>query len=444
MRVHIGIITAGQSLKNLLLIEVEMRKLCDITFLPYSSPVELINLYLENEKKFDGILFSGIYPYRYITNTIGEITKPCCYLDLKDRDIYLAVARLLAQNPSIDLKRVIFDINSMDRIRSGANPFLEEIFPQGKQMRISEVAEKDFLTQNINYLYEATMNEYRKCWNSGTVDLFVIRMTNLAKQLEDERIPYMLVRPCKATMMEYFQGLLNEIDRVRMENALTACCMIEVSQDIPTQENLDMLKDVLEQFNSEQNIIFVLRQNGTALEATTSNATVRKLTSDYTTCLLTSYLYEALPFSTHIGWGIGYDIVTAHQNARRAIRQSKADPSRYTYLVNEEDKMVGPLCGDRTISYQLRPSTRTNHIAKMLGISAVNLEKVISLQKNRGMTEFSASDLVFYLDITPRSATRILKKLVEHGAATKITSMNLNGRGRPAAIYEINFEKIQL
>lgn len=50
MRVHIGIITAGQSLKNLLLIEDEMRKLCDITFLPYSSPVELINLYLENEK----------------------------------------------------------------------------------------------------------------------------------------------------------------------------------------------------------------------------------------------------------------------------------------------------------------------------------------------------------------------------------------------------------
>ena len=60
------------------------------------------------------------------------------------------------------------------------------------------------------------------------------------------------------------------------------------------------------------------------------------------------------------------------------------------------------------------------------------------------MTQFSASDLVFYLDITPRSATRILKKLVEHGAAEKVNSMNLNGRGRPAAIYEIDFEKIQL
>ena len=141
---------------------------------------------------------------------------------------------------------------------------------------------------------------------------------------------------------------------------------------------------------------------------------------------------------------MGYDIVTAHQNALRAIRESTCDPQRHTYLVNENQEMVGPLCGDRTISYQLKPGARTNHIAKMLGISAVNLEKVISLQKNRKMTQFSASDLVFYLDITPRSATRILKKLVEHGAAEKVNSMNLNGRGRPAAIYEIDFEKIQL
>ena len=106
--------------------------------------------------------------------------------------------------------------------------------------------------------------------------------------------------------------------------------------------------------------------------------------------------------------------------------------------------MVGPLCGDRTISYQLKPSSRTNHIARVLGISATNLEKMISLQKNRRMTEFSASDLVFYLDITPRSATRILKKLVECGAAVQISRVNLNGRGRPAAIYTINLDKIVL
>ena len=444
MRMRVGIITASQSLKNLLLVEKEMREVCDITYLPYSSTADLTNLYLENEKKFDGLLFSGVYPYRFITDNIGEITKPCRYLDLVDRDVYLAVARLLVYNPNIDLDRVIFDVNSMDKINSPHNPFLSDIFPPEKKLRISIIMKKDFFNQNINDMYETTMNEYRKCWRLGSVDLIVTRLTNIARKLEEEQIPYMLVRPSKTTMLEILQDLLNDIEKEQMENALTACCLIEATHSDVTQEEVKQLTEVLERFNSEQNIILVLRQKGMTLESMTSNATVRKLKSDYTTCLLTSYLYEALPFPTHIGWGLGYDIVTAYQNARRAIGQSKNDPHRYTYLVNENNEMVGPLCGDRTITYQLKPSARTNHIAKSLGISAVNLEKLISLQKNRNMTEFSASDLVFYFDITPRSATRILKKLSEQGVAKKVTTMNLNGRGRPAAIYEIDFDRIVL
>ena len=171
---------------------------------------------------------------------------------------------------------------------------------------------------------------------------------------------------------------------------------------------------------------------------------MQELTSGYTTCLLTSSLFEMLPFSTHIGWGLGFDIVNAHQKAMRALQESRRDTNRYTYLVNESDEIVGPLCGDRTISYQLRPSPHTNKIAKALGISPINLEKLISLQEKKHITEFSAGDLAFYLDITPRSATRILQKLLQYGAATQINRLHLNSRGRPAAIYEIDLEQIHL
>lgn len=191
-------------------------------------------------------------------------------------------------------------------------------------------------------------------------------------------------------------------------------------------------------------MVFVLRQDGQSFDVVTTSATTRELTEQYTTCLLTSYLFEALPFSTYIGWGIGFDIMTAHQNALRAIQESKRDANRYTYLINESDEMVGPLCGDRTISYQLHPSAKTNRLAKNLGISPINLEKLISLQKKKHMTEFSTGDLVFYLNITSRSASRILLKLVEAGAAKQVDSLRLNSRGRPAAIYKINLENLSL
>lgn len=443
MKTRIGIFTASESLRHLLRVEAQMRELCDITYLPYSSMMELTNLYLEHAAKFDGFLFSGQLPYDYISKNVQDIRVPCRYLELADRDIYLLVARLYAQNPQINFNRVIFDADPLKIMGADERPFFEDVFPPRKGPRIHSIFDNSFYDQNLNMMYEVVMKKYREYWNKGDVDLVVTRLTNLAGQLEWEGIPYMLLQPSPATIMDCFRGLLNDIKEARLEHALTACCVIQIAHENATEDERKTLNRILEQFNSEQNMVFVLRQENQLFDAVTSNATARKLTSDYTTCLLTSYLYEALPFSTFIGWGIGYDIVTAHQNALRAIRESKADPHRYTYMVNESDEMIGPLCGDRTISYQLKPNARTSRIAKELGISAINLEKMISLQKNRRMTEFSASDLVFYLDITPRSATRILRKLTEYGVATQVNSLNLNGRGRPAAIYEIDFDKIE-
>lgn len=442
MKIHIGIITARVSLRNLLQVDAEMRALCDITYLPYSDTVELINVYLEHASEFDGFLFSGKYPYDYITKNIGEIIKPATFLDLTERDIYLTFARLFASRPNLDISRVLFSTSVLETASIKNQKFLDDIFAPKKSPHIQGAVDQEFYNQNISVLYETALEEYRTLWYTGKYDLIVTRLTNASKELDKENIPYLLVQPCRATIMELFHKLLADIKDARMESAVTACCVIHIAHESSTDEERKLLKKVLAKFNSEQNMVFVLRQNGQLYEAVTSKATIKKITSEYTTCLLTSYLYEMLPFSTYIGWGMGYDIVTAQQNALRAIRESKADPHRYTYLVNESKEMIGPLCGDRTISYQLKPSARTNHFAKELGISAINLEKMISLQKNRQMTEFSASDLVFYLDITPRSATRILKKLSECGVARQVNSLNLNGRGRPAAIYEIDFDKL--
>ncbi|MBQ5916773.1 MAG: hypothetical protein IIW95_07220, partial [Lachnospiraceae bacterium] len=362
---------------------------------------------------------------------------------MQDRDVYLLVARLLAQNPHLDFHRVYFDTASLEVEDRRMVKYIREVFPKDRMPELQIMFDYSDYRKDFDSFYDRLMDGYREKWNNGELEIAVTRVTNLAKWMEKERIPHILFQPCPATIMEGFLNLLHDIEIAQMEKSLTACCVIRINKDRPTEREYSILKERLEKFNSEQNMVFVLRRDNDSFEAVTSRATVQKLTSNNTTCFLTSYLYEVLPFSTHIGWGIGYDIVTAHKHARLAIRESVMDPHHYTYLVNEEENMVGPLCGDRTISYQIRPDARTIRIANELGIAAINLQKILSLQKNRQMKEFSASDLVFYLDITPRSATRILKKLVEHGAAVQINRINLNGRGRPTAIYEIDLDKIE-
>lgn len=445
MRIHIGIITARGSLQNIQEVDEPMREKCDITYLPYSTSVELTNLYLENVKRFDGILFSGAYPYNYLAENVCLIAKPYRYLELEDRDFYRLIARLLARQPDIDFSRVVFDAYTVGgNMQSLDKPIFEDIFTPEQHPQISNIISPFFFSQNLNTIYDATMEAYREHWKSGKIDLFVTRLTNLSRQMKAEGIPHILIQPSPATIMDCFDKLLADIQAARAENSLTACCLIQIAHTEPSEDEFSLLKKTLDRFNSEQNVVFVLRQNGELFNVVTSSAAVRELTDQYSTCLLTSYLSETLPFSTYIGWGIGFDIVTAHQNALRALHESARDARRYTYLINESEEMIGPLCGDRTISYQLHPSARTNRLAKVLGISAINLEKLISLQKKKHITEFTASDLVFYLDITPRSATRILQKLVEYGAATQIDSLHLNSRGRPAALYKIDLIGISL
>lgn len=438
MKTRIGIITPPRAQINFQAVEEQMRQRSEIVYLPYSTTMELSGLYLEQASRFDGFLFSGNFPRDYIMEHVCPMTKPHRCLQLADRDIYRIIAKLYAQNPGIDFTRVVFD--SAPSNRETLVRLFEDVFPVDRMPQVMLFSQR----KNMGQVHQQMLESYRDRWERGTVDLVVTRMSNLGPMLERAGIPHVLLQPDTATVMECFSNLLSDIQSVRMERALTACCMIRPAIDAPAAEELALLENALKRFNAEQNRSLVLRRSGIQYEAVTSGTAAQELTCGCTTCLITSCLLEALPFSVHIGWGIGYDVVAAHQNALRAIRESERDPQKYTYLVNEGYEMVGPLCGERTLSYQIRSDPRVSQLARQLGIAPINLEKLISLQKRKQMAEFSTSDLVFYLDITPRSAARILRKLEQSGGAEQVRSVHINGRGRPAGVYRLDLDNIVL
>lgn len=283
------------------------------------------------------------------------------------------------------------------------------------------------------------MDTYRSLWKEQKFDIFVTRYTNLASQLEAEHIPHILLRPSPATILEHFHALLCDIKESILQNSLIACCIIEIPESDWSLENCDMLETRLVTFNGIHNRSMLIRKNGARFEVTTSSIEAREITSGYTSCLLSDDLTQTLPFPVRIGWGISFGVVIAHKNAKKALLACQKDRSHFTYLVTESQEMVGPLNSNRSISYDLQPDDHVYSLAKSLGIAPVNLEKLISLQKMRNMYEFTSSDLVYFLEITPRSASRILLKLSEGGLARPVRSVNLSGTGRPSTVYEIDF-----
>lgn len=433
MPFSIGIITAKQSLENIRSCSLEMSKNCKISYLPYHTMAELCSQYTKNIWKFDGILFSGTFPRDYIVENVGPITKPYRCFDPKDRDYYLMIARLFANNPGIDFSRVYIDAIIEPSI-------LQNVFDKGNGP-YSPPATTPLEYRGIlrSAIYEKYMETYRTLWREKKFDIFVTRFTNLVGRLEAEQIPYILLTPSRETILDQFYELLSDMKESMIQNSLVACCVIEISKPDQSQENYDKLKSLLHNFNEVQNHRLIIRKNDSHFEVITSGMDVKELTSGYTSCLLSDEINNKAPFPLKIGWGISFDIIAAYKNAKRAVLECGKDRNHFTYLVTESQEMVGPLNSNRSLSYDLQPDAHIFSLAKSLGIAPVNLEKMVSLQKLRNMYEFTSSDLVYFLEITPRSASRILKKLAEGGFARPVRSINLSGTGRPVTVYEIDF-----
>lgn len=436
MPISIGIITARQSLDNIRQAEQSMKQHCKISYFPYDTLDELRHQYTKAAAKSDGLLFSGPFPHDYICENIGRITLPSRCIDLMDRDYYLVIARLLVRNPKLDFTRVYFDAVVEPSI-------IGNVFPPGLTPYFMPRTTPEYRMILRSSAYQRFLNQYRSMWAERKYDLFLTRFTNLALFLEKEQIPHILLKPSPETILDHFHALLCQIRESLLQNSQTACCIIELPRPFQNQKNMEILEKILADLKIIFNQNILIRRHHFHLEITASIMVVRELTSGYTSCLLSEELEKRLPFPFFAGWGISFDVVDAYKNAATALSACKKDQNHYTFLVTESQEMVGPLNSNRSISYSLKPHAQTSSLAKSLGISPINLEKIISLQKERSMYEFTSSDLVYFLEITPRSASRILSKLSSADLAHPVRTINLNGTGRPLTVYEIDFSNIK-
>lgn len=391
MPISIGIITARQSMDNIRQTEQSMKQHCKISYFPYDTLDELRHQYTKAAAKSDGLLFSGPFPHDYICENIGRITLPCRCIDLMDRDYYLVIARLLVRNPKLDFTRVYFDAVVEPSI-------IGNVFPPGLTPYFMPRTTPEYRMILRSSAYQRSLNQYRSMWAERKYDLFLTRFTNLALFLEKEQIPHILLKPSPETILDHFHALLCQIKESLLQNSQTACCIIELPRPFQNQKNMEILEKILADLKIIFNQNILIRRHHFHLEITASIMVVRELTSGYTSCLLSEELEKRLPFPFFAGWGI---------------------------------------------SYSLKPHAQTSSLAKSLGISPINLEKIISLQKERSMYEFTSSDLVYFLEITPRSASRILSKLSSADLAHPVRTINLNGTGRPLTVYEIDFSNIK-
>ena len=130
------------------------------------------------------------------------------------------------------------------------------------------------------------------------------------------------------------------------------------------------------------------------------------------------------------GWGKGNNINEARHNAEKSYIKNKETNTEVIYLVSTNSETILS-----EINAKKKKNIEIIEKLKKLNITKQNSEKLIELFKNQ--EKVSCANLADYLNISERTANRLLLKLEENNLA--ISNLIKINRGRPKKIYTFSF-----
>ena len=142
----------------------------------------------------------------------------------------------------------------------------------------------------------------------------------------------------------------------------------------------------------------------------------------------------------NIGIGMGITANKAEMNARYALDYALKRKKQEIYWIDQEDSIQGPIGHDTLLKYELISSDpRIQEIAEKCGLSAVSVRKIIAVAEMRKNFVFDAKELAQCLDVTARSARRIMNKIMDAGLGQVYAKESAAKGGRPKTLLEIQF-----
>ena len=430
----IGIISAKSSLSH---IQSSLSSRDSATYqfhyFPYSSVDEVPQIYKEHEHDCDGFVFSGALPYYQLLRHYSKLRVPCTYIDVTQRDYYRTLLQVTYQNPHLDIRRIWLDRPAVDI------PW-EYIFgtPDARPQMLPEVSIEPLFQPGI---YQDIFQQYRDIIQNHQADFIITRVTNLNEQLKAANIPFALLLPSPSGIWKTVEKLIHLIQSQQMADNLSAVGLVRVADGTDARQVPDF-QEWIAQFNRELGGGLILRNYANSTEILTSNSTLHRLTRNGSRSQLTDYLRQNCTTSFSLGWGVGLNVLQAQQNANRAINESLRDPNHGTYLIDENDRLTGPLGAEGCRTFSTQSSQEAQLLAQRAGLSLTNAERLLEVSRNQLNLRVTRNDLSLYLNTTPRTANRILNRLTELGAAVAAGTEQGNSAGRPISTYRLELQKL--
>ncbi len=171
----------------------------------------------------------------------------------------------------------------------------------------------------------------------------------------------------------------------------------------------------------------------------TTRGIFERETGGYKNIPLAKEAGQAFGISLSFGVGFGATANEAGTNARSALRKSKDAGGNSCFIVREDQTLIGPLEMADPVQTVLAPTdAELIKKAEDAGMTNAYLSKLLSNMARFGKFEYKVHELASLLNITVRSAHRLLAVWIDSGLV-EISGMEKVPRGRPRQIFKFNF-----
>lgn len=428
MNIRIGIVGPEDSLVLLRKVMQEFDGQFTVVEKSYEDFEELRDI-ASKFQDVDVILYSGQAPYFWVKSHV-KVNIPGIYIPRNGTCLYKVL---------FDIYRVNKDVSSLS---------FDTISPRDIEETYMELnlPLSNVLTMNYdNYMsYDEVIAYHRDLWDRGKTSGAVTCLKKTYEELKKLGIPVYRIYPTTSIVRDSLERAMIYGKSIKLKETQLALILVRVedidnmlydSSNYRLKIQLLNLYQIILRYGDDTNAT-VTKIQDTEFMIITTRGCLEEPADEF----LGLSLLHAIKANTHlkitVGIGFGRTAKIAEVNARQAIRLSKENGSDCCFIVTDEGKFIGPI---RDVEVTSEPFSNANleDVAAKLGMNVVNLSKIKASIRRLGKNEITPKELSVCMNISQRSARRILAQLEEKGAARIVGIKRMHGKGRPRLLYKI-------
>ncbi len=397
---------------------------------PYTSPDQCVNLFDEAASCSDILLFAGSIPYYYCYEKIKASHIQAVFIPFDELTLALSLLSL-QHHEKVDLSQLSIDVpkqNSLHQVMMEAGIPSTDVYVKDYEW-VYDQPEK-ITKLNVNdFIYF-----HKELYKAGKTTLALTSLHAVFVELQRLGIPSKYMVESKQTFIMTINSALEAYQHTMLTSSQIAVVSICSKQKLMDEQQLFVksLENICKRFQAR---ITQAQQEPYLIIST--RGVIEQLEPAYLRSLI-ELCERQFKTTFTIGIGYGYSLHEAETHSSQALffTSKWRDASTVICLVDAENKLHEQLFEHNN---QIALSSHHKAILEMaekVKMSAKNLnvmKQFITVTNNR---PFSATELAQYMNLSRRSAERIINRLIEHDYFKLVGEEQPYHQGRPRKLYK--------